>query len=312
MKLNLASSLTVIIVVFFSACQLGGEVGLPAAPEQNTSTLPGPSLTPTTTHSPTPAPTPTATPVVILDPDPITIEFQAADGVWLSGSYYPADVNPAPVIVLMPWARGDKSDWHEIALWLQARGLLEPIPDYNHSWKSAPSFPANTLDRSIAVFTFTFRECEGGCQAYLPGDWLKDVEGALTAAVNLHGVALDQILTAGASIGADGALYGCHWLNVGEQGVCRGSFMLSPASFLTIPFDALVEDMLGQEPPPQIYCLFGLRDDASVETCQDYPGITVVDYGYIENHGMEIIQFERAPNPLDLLQEFISSALPVE
>ena len=108
---------------------------------------------PMETTKPIPTLNPTATPIVILDPEPIQIDFQTADGAWLSGKYYPADVNPAPLIVLMHWARGDQSEWIEVAAWLQGRGLFDPAPDYNHSWKSSVWFPGDDLNKSIGVFT---------------------------------------------------------------------------------------------------------------------------------------------------------------
>ena len=277
---------------------------------ESTSTPAGPTLEPSKTPLPLPTSTPTATPVVVLDRDPIQIDFQTEDGVSLKGNYYPADVNPAPLIVLMHWARGDQSEWTEVAEWLQGRGLLDPAPDYNYSWKSSNWFPERDLTQSMGVFTFNFRECEGGCKAYLPMQWLLDVEGALAIASNLQGVDRERILTAGASIGADGAIYGCSWLNKQEQGAaCLGSFLLSPGSSLTIPFDIKAEELLNQDPPLPVYCLIGLRDDASVETCFDIPGLTLIDYGYIENHGFELLQPGVGTNPLGLLQDFINTAL---
>ena len=309
-------SAVVFLIVILASCRSGaGEIASEMA-ISNTSaiatTTPGPTLSPSITPSPAPTFTPTNTPVVILDPGPIQIDFLTDDGIWLTGNYYPADVNPAPLIVLMHWARGDQSEWDEIAAWLQERGLSDSKPDYNHSWKSSVWFPELNLKNSIGVLTFNFRECEGECRAYLPTEWLLDVEAAMLAAANLQGVDRSQIMTAGASIGADGAIYGCSWLNQQDLGTCRGSFLLSPGSMLTIPFDSKAEELLNQDHPLPVYCLIGLRDDASVETCSDIQGLTLVDYGYIENHGFELIQPDIGENPLLLLQEFIGSALSGE
>jgi len=308
--------LAFILIVIMASCQSrAGEVS-PEDPDQKspttTITTPRPTLLPSLTPTPVPTFTPTVTPIVILDPVPIQIHFQTEDEVWLSGTYYPADVNPAPLIVLMHWAKGDQSEWDEIAAWLQGRGLLEPAPDYNHSWKSSVWFPDRILDKSIGIFTFNFRECDGACKAYLPMEWLLDVEAAMDAAANLQGANVNQIITAGASIGADGAIYGCSWLNIQEKGACRGTFLLSPGSTLTIPFDSIVGKLFNQEPPVPVYCLIGLRDDASVETCSDITGLTLVDYGYIENHGFELLQPGVGTNPLVLLQELINIALTGE
>jgi len=88
-----------------------------------------------------------------------------------------------------------------------------------------------------------------------------------------------------------------------------GSFLLSPSSLLTLPFEEIAGDLLNHDPPLPVYCLFGLRDDASVETCSDMSGLDAIDYGYVDYHGFELIQGEREPHALDLLQEFISAAL---
>jgi hypothetical protein len=300
-----------ILVVISTSCQVGGG----EAVVELESTLPPPtilpSFTPFPTASPIPSqtPTPTATPIVVLDPEPIQIEFTADDGYVLSGTYYPADVNPAPLIVLMPWARGDQSDWSEIALWLQGRGMLVREPDYNKTWRSSTWFPEGSLGQPLAVFTFDFRECTEGCQAYLPDLWLLDVQAAMNTAIQLHGIDSGQILTAGASIGGDGAVYGCAWLNNSESGTCLGSWAMSPASGLTVSFEDTVAELINYDPPLPVYCLYGLRDDASVVTCADLPGIISVDYGYVENHGMELFQSEIEPDPLLLMKVFILESL---
>jgi hypothetical protein len=162
----------------------------------------------------------------------------------------------------------------------------------------------------MGVFTFNLRECyEDGCWAYLPVEWLSDIQAAMETAIYLQGVDQDQIITAGASIGADGALYGCSWLNESGQGSCLGSFLLSPSSLLTIPFEDVAGPLLNMDPPLPVYCLYGLRDDASVETCSSLPGLQLVDYGYIDNHGLELFQYEREPYPLLVMEEFIINSL---
>jgi hypothetical protein len=169
------------------------------------------------------------------------------------------------------------------------------------------------FDLPLGVFTFNLRECfADGCWAYLPVEWLSDIQAGMDTAVSLQGVDQDQIITAGASIGADGALYGCSWLNQSGKGSCQGSFLLSPSSLLTLPFEEVAGQLLDLDPPLPVYCLYGLRDDASVETCSNIPGLQLVDYGYIENHGLELFQYKREPFPLDVIQEFIVSAIKGE
>ena len=88
-----------------------------------------------------------------------------------------------------------------------------------------------------------------------------------------------------------------------------GTFSLSPASLITVPYDELVSELLAFDPSSQVYCLYGLRDDASVETCAEQTEISKVDYGYIENHGLELFQPGKTPDPLVLLIEFIESSI---
>ncbi len=298
---------------FMSSCSLINKqvIDLPVLSE----TPPEPSATateipvPTATIAPTSTSTPTITPTVILDPSPLEIEFTANDGQVLSGLYFPADSNPAPLMILIHWARGDQEEWTEIALWLQNRSELIRAPDYNNSWKSSDWYPENTSGISIGVFTFTLRECAGGCQNYLPSEWLLDIQAAITTVVGLTGVDRSRIMTAGASIGADGAINGCVWLNQSGLGECRGSFGLSPGSLLLVPYEDAALELLQNEPPISVYCLYGLRDDASVETCSAVPEAKLVDYGYIDNHGLELLQPLQDPDPLILLLEFINTAI---
>ena len=41
----------------------------------------------------------------------------------------------------------------------------------------------------------------------------------------------------------------------------------------------------------------------------DYPDIRAVNFGYIEDHGLELIHVDRRPAPLNIMQEFILEAL---
>ena len=304
----------VLIFLVSTGCLAASEVeetSQTAIPPSETN-IPTATSLPTITPPPTTTYTPSPTPIVVLDPEPINIEFTAIDGQELSGIYYPASENPAPLAVLVHWAEGDQTEWKHIATWLQNRGSLIRETDHNNSWLSSDWFPDNTYPGPLGVFTFNLRECTGECQAYLPTEWLLDMEAAMQTAAHLQGVDREQIITVGASIGADAALYGCDWLNREREGVCRGTFSLSPASLLTIPYDQLVNDLIGIEPGVKIYCLYGLRDDASLETCGELPGITGIDYGYIENHGLELIQPGLQQDTLLHLLEFIQASLGEE
>lgn len=317
MKKDLLLAWILLLLVILSACAgLEEDSGdqLTASPSPLPATLTQiPSETPQPSPSDTPSPTasPTEIAPVVLPPEPIEILFTASDGQELSGLYYPGDANPSPIIVLMTWSRGDQSEWEEIAYWLQGRGLLVREPNYAQPWKSSNWFPKRTLDMPLGVFTFDFRSCEGedGCQAYLPVEWLLDAQAALETASELEGVDPEKVLAAGASIGADGAVDACAWMNNGELGTCLGGFAISPSSSLTIDFREAAEILLGQDNPGVVYCLYGSLDDAARETCGDDLGFRSINLGYIENHGLELITFARSPDTLDYLQEFILDVL---
>ncbi len=268
------------------------------------------TLTPTMTPTPRPTitNTPTMTPTVVLAPDPIVIEFEAEDGQQLSGLYYPAADNPAPVMVLFHWARGDQQDWRVIASWIQDRQLSVEA-DPARPWLDPSWFPERSPQPSLGVFTFSFRECQEGCAAWLTVDWLKDVQAAMEAVTRVHGVDPQVILTMGASIGADGAVNGCEWINNTDLGRCRGALALSPASYLTVPFEETALALLQDNPRVNLVCAFARRDDAVWETCSALPESTQVDYGYVDDHGMEIFQPQRDPNILRVLDQFIQDSL---
>jgi hypothetical protein len=302
--------LVVISLIDFNGRESSGRIVSPTRTPFSSHT----TFTPEPTHTPEPTitSTPTVTPIVVLDPDPRKIDFVAEDGQELSGVYYPADKNPAPVIVLMHWAKGDQSDWDDIAVWLQNRVEVDQTPDYNFSWRSGNWFPENTRKKPLAVFTFNFRECTNeGCQDFLPLEWLLDAQAALKTVSNLQGVANNEILVAGASIGADAAVDTCNWINQQDYGSCRGAFVLSPGSFLTLSFEEQVEGLINERPDMvmPIYCLYAMRDDAAVETCSELPGLTRHEFGYVEKHGFELYQPLQSPDPLLLMLEFVDMAL---
>jgi hypothetical protein len=62
-----------------------------------------------------------------LPPDPQIVTITTEDNFTLTGYYYPAAIENAPVVVLMHWMKGDHNDWNEVAVWLQNRGLKNPF-----------------------------------------------------------------------------------------------------------------------------------------------------------------------------------------
>ncbi len=320
-KSSLVFFVLILVVVLVSGCTEGQPVAEPAAtePEQAVQEEPAAAQDPTeipptreepTTIPPSETPQPAAEPELeALPAEAQEIIFNASDGQELTGRYYPAAVNPAPVIVLMHWAGGDQFDWVEIAYWLQNRGLggeTEP----SQPWLDPSWFPALPEDASYAVFTFSFRDCEGGCHAFNSDLWLLDAQAAMETAMNLEGIDAQRMLTAGASIGADGAPDGCLWLNQNHGTHCLGAFSFSPGSYLTLSYADVVTGLETLDQPVPAYCLYSVEDGASAETCRAAGGALYETQEWAGNqHGMVLIQPGLDPNALEMFLAFIQENL---
>ncbi len=315
----------IIMLITLAACTAPTSPVTVAPPS---ATVPPPAAAPSDTAAPPPTETPvppTETPVPptetpapnevpgisLLPPDPQVIEFQAEDGLALSGTYYPGAVNPAPLVVLMHWANGDQSDWAEIAPWLQARGLggQTPNPD-KLPWLDPSWFPPMLAGRSFAVFTFTFRGCEGGCKSFTRDLWLLDVQAAMLRASKLEGIDPQRIAAMGASIGADGAPDGCAWLNAQQPGSCQGALSLSPGSYLTLAFPDVVKELGGLQLPVPAWCLYAKGDGESATVCKAAQGENYHSVEYSgSNHGMALLQPGLEPNAMLLILDFLKVTL---
>ena len=160
---------------------------------------------------------------------------------------------------------------------------------------------------SFAVFSFTFRTCEGGdgCQGFEPDGWLLDAKAAMTTARGLEGVDPQRMVTIGASIGADGAADAC-----GEG--CQGAVSLSPGGYLTVPFPEAVGAIDGSDPSRPAWCLAADGDGDVVALCESASGDlyrVVVYEGPL--HGMQLIQPGMDPDVLGLILEFLDLTLGV-
>ncbi len=271
-----------------------------------TATL-APSKTP---EPPTPTPvTPTATEVVAdpaLPPEPIPQTITASDGTELEGMLYPAASLEAPLVVLMHWAPGDQTDWAAIAPWLQNRDFPPQIPDNPPPWLMPDWFPEVPAGFSSHVFTFTYRGCEGGCQAFDRQGWLLDTEAAMDHLQTLEEVTFSQVITIGASTGADGAPYGCYYHNE-NGGSCQGALSLSPGGYLTRPYPEEVKNLGMSEPPTPAWCLYSTDDAQSASACENASGDHYRPVSYPGNiHGMPLVVPDTDPNPLDLILEFLN------
>ncbi len=136
------------VVIFVSACKPTPAPLSPTATSMPPAATSMPSTATPVPPTETPIP-PTPTPASPLSPEPQEITFQASDGQTLTGLYYPAAVNPAPVVVFMHWVRGNQTDWYEIAVWLQNRGLVNPFPvPAQDPWWDPSWFPPVPANRS--------------------------------------------------------------------------------------------------------------------------------------------------------------------
>jgi hypothetical protein len=156
------------------------------------------------------------------------------------------------------------------------------------------------------VFTFTFRNCEGGCQGFERAAWLQDARAAMEKAYTLEGVDLTRIVAIGASIGADGAPDGCTWLNGMYVNSCLGALSLSPGGFLTLPYREAVTALGAEQPPKPGWCLYAKSDSDSRRACENAEGENYLAYEYEgDMHGMVLIQPGLEPGALDLILEFL-------
>ncbi len=249
-----------------------------------------------------------------LPPDPQEVTFQAADGQALSGYYYPAAVNPAPLVMLMHWAGGDKSDWYEVAPWLQNRGLNNPFPNPGtETWWDPTWFPAVPANASYGVFIFSLRGCNPspeGCTGWTPAEWLMDVRVAMVTAAALEGVDGRRIVTVGSSVGADGAPDGCAWLNEQQPGSCLGALSLSPGNYLDLPYPQVVETLGRNQPPVAAWCLadeneFGLCQAAEASANPAYRD-RMIPGG---QHGTRLLRDGLEPLPMQLILDFLAETI---
>jgi len=250
----------------------------------------------------------------------IEIEFTTSDGRTLTGTYYPAAKSSAPLVILMHWVMGEKTDWIQIAYWLQNRGLAGitenntgidmPMPWLDSSW-----FPPMPADKSYAVFAFTFDNCEnGGCRTIQREKWLLDAQAAFEIAKTLEGVDPKRIVGIGASIGADAVADGCLYINTVYPDTCQGTLSLSPGNYLTLDYQPVVTELNAMDPTVPVQCFYSTGDRESAPTCES---ITVNEnYSTVKYegnlHGMMLIQPDLEHDTLSLILEFLDATIGEE
>lgn len=247
-------------------------------------------------------------------PGPQEVTFQASDEQALTGYYYPAAVNPAPIVVLMHWAGGEKSDWYEIAPWLQNRGLVNPFPNPGtQDWWDPTWFPSLTDDVSYGVFIFSFRGCSPyntGCIEGTPDQWLLDAQAAMLTATTLEGVDPTRVVSIGSSIGADGAPDACAWLNQQMPDSCQGALSLSPGNYLNILYTQVVQELGEDQPPVAAWCL---ADGTEIYICEAAETVGNPAYRSIMipagEHGNFLLRPDLDPLPMQLILDFLAETV---
>lgn len=252
-----------------------------------------------------------------LAEEEIEIEFTTSDGRTLTGTYYPAANLDAPVVILMHWAMGEKTDWVQIAYWLQNRGLtgITKSAYGDMPWLDSTWFPPMPADKSYNVFAFTFYNCEdGGCQTFEREKWLLDAQTAYETAMTLEGVDPTRIVGIGASIGADGAVDGCLYINSIYPDTCQGALSLSAGNYLTLNYKTVVDELNAIDPAVPMQCFYSTGDGESASVCESITedeNYSTVKYEGSQ-HGMMLIQPDLEHDTLSLILDFLNATVGAE
>lgn len=243
------------------------------------------------------------------------ITITTTDGIKLQGVYYPAAKRQAPLVVLIHVSGSDMRDWYEVAPWLQNRGLLNPFAEPNISasypWLDKSWFPKNPEDRSYGVLIFTYRSCANKhCVGIVKETWLLDIQAAMIKAFELLSSDSGSIVTIGSSAGADGAVFGCEYLNMEHPGICKGALSLSPGSFRTAYIES-VRKMGESQPVIPVWCI---ADELDYNTCKaaKVSGNPLFKSFLIPGggHGNRLLSPDLEPLPMQLILDFLDEAVP--
>ena len=254
-----------------------------------------------------------------LPPEPQPVSITTADGKTLDGYYYPSAKNPAPLVILMHWMMGDKSDWNEIAVWLQNRSQVNPFPNpgdpTQFRWWDPTWFPEVPEEDSYAVLTFTYRDClpfdQQGCPTIDDAGRLQDSYAAMLFGRELEGIDQNRIVAIGSSIGADGAADACLYLNKQYPEACQGSYSLSPGDWLGVSYVATIAEMGSMEPPIPAWCVADEKEYGVCEAAQGAGNPAVYKPFRVPNgqHGNMLLSPDLSPLPMQLILDFLAETV---
>jgi dienelactone hydrolase len=252
----------------------------PTVPPPPPTDVPPPTEIPATEPPPpTDVPEPTAVPTLEpLPPEPQVMQIESFDGTLLDAVYYPASVNPAPVVVLFHQYNYGQEQWKAIAPWLQNRGqvapqaalsgnpMASPVLQGAEPWFDSSWFPMIPENLNVAVVTVTLRGCTGGCMGSSASDddWIKDGVATINHAAQLPGVDPAQAFPLGNSIGADITVDACLIISQMAGEMCKGAMPFSPGSYLGMAFQTVVPTLTEMGTP--VFC-YATKDDESAPTC---------------------------------------------
>ncbi|MBN2048090.1 MAG: hypothetical protein JW750_09625 [Anaerolineaceae bacterium] len=256
----------------------------------------------------TPQPVPTEPSELVQD-----VSFVTSDGVTLSGQFWPAAAENVPVVILLHQYNQDhRSEWPVIGAWLQNRGLLESMEAGKEGWLDASWFPEMPDDLRVAVFAFTFRNCEGGCKSSSVPDrslWIEDAKAAISAAAGMEGVDPTRIVLIGTSIGADAAVDACRETMPMSSLRCMGALSFSPGSYLGIDYAGAASDLLEVGIP--VMCAASENDLPSAAACQAVAQ-TGNDQSYVvpgDRHGIAFFDPDAPRRGPELMIEFLETVI---
>lgn len=253
---------------------------------------------------------------------PQRLEFESEDGLKLVGTYYPPEKCGAPLALMMHQAGGDRVDWEDLALWMQNRNdetvgrSTVVLASYAAQYTWFPEMPENL---SFGVFAFDFRdhgESASSGESFDAAGFLMDGRAALAFGKQLQGIDPTQVITIGASIGADASVDVCLVLdgvniasNQVDQG-CIGALPLSPGNFLNVDYVAAATRLGAAPHDVKIECIANLDDGNSPELCSSNIGPHHHGTVYPGNaHGVPMIQMDLTPDIGQVILDFLLNAL---
>ncbi len=209
-----------------------------------------------------------------LPVEPLAFRFVTNDGATIDGDFYPPAYPNAPVVILMHQYPMDHNiEWIAIAPWLQNRDMAASVRSGGEPWTDPSWFSPMNEGFDFAVFTFTFRNCLGGCKedsVESREEWINDASAAIEAVASFRFVDPSRILVVGTSIGADAAVNACERMLEIEGINCSGVVSISPGSYLEQDFASSVESLTQAGIP--VRCVASEGDALSAQTCQDVEG----------------------------------------